>query len=85
MSSIKAHCSSLHLLLTEGFRTLSPDALVSEVSFNDERFPAVLMADWHVVHMIHHRGKLCAYLESMGIAVPPIYGTPNLNQPPPNP
>ncbi|MBI4305755.1 MAG: hypothetical protein HY678_05485 [Chloroflexi bacterium] len=76
-SSLKAHCAPLHFLLTDGFRSLSPDALVSEVSFHDERFPAILMADWHVVHVIHHRGQLCAYLEDMRVAVPPIYGTPN--------
>jgi len=66
-------CRDWHHAIMDGFRDLSDRQLVTDIDFNVERFPAVFMADWHVVNMVHHRGMLCSYLEMREIDVPRVY------------
>jgi hypothetical protein len=66
-------CTESHEVIVKGFRSLTTDELTRDVDFNSERFPAVLMADWYVVNMVHHRGMMCTYLKSLRVDVPTIY------------
>ena len=36
--------------------------------------PAVGYLNFHLKHLVHHRGQLSAYLRPMGATVPSIYG-----------
>jgi uncharacterized damage-inducible protein DinB len=54
---------------------LSPEHLAREIEFfTFGKFPAVTFLDWHISHLIHHRGQLTVYLRAMGAKVPAIYG-----------
>jgi len=54
---------------------LSEEQLARDVQFfNFGAFPGVMYLDWHISHLIHHRGQLTAYLRAMGAKVPPVYG-----------
>jgi hypothetical protein len=66
-------CTESHELIVKGFRGLTIDELIRDVDFNSERFPAVLMADWYVVNMVHYRGIMCACLGSLRVNVPNVY------------
>ena len=66
-------CTEWHEVIVNGFRSLTTDELTRDVDFNSERFPTVLMADWYVVNMVHHRGMMCTYLKSLRVDVPKIY------------
>jgi uncharacterized damage-inducible protein DinB len=55
-------------------RSFSPDELIAEVFFNNERFPAVYMADWHIVHLVHHRAMASSVLPRHGLKNPCFYG-----------
>lgn len=72
-SALIRKCSDWHQTIVDGFRSLTDERLVTIVEFNDERFPAVFMADWHVVNMVHYRGMMCSYLQILGTKVPRIY------------
>lgn len=37
-------------------------------------YPAVIYLQFMLLHTVHHRGQLCAYLRPMGAKVPNIYG-----------
>jgi hypothetical protein len=50
------------------------EELVAEVEFNDERFPAVYMADWHVVHLVHCRAMAVSALLMQGFKARSFYG-----------
>jgi hypothetical protein len=50
------------------------EELVAEVEFNNERFPAVYMGDWHVVHMIHCRAMAVSVLLMQGFRPRSFYG-----------
>ena len=64
-----------HSEVTENLlRSFSPDELIAEVFFNNERFPAVYMADWHVVHFVHHRAVASSVLLRHGLKAPCFYG-----------
>jgi hypothetical protein len=58
----------------ELLRGFAPEELVAEVEFNDERFPAVYMADWHIVHLVHHRAKIVGGLIQHGFKGRSFYG-----------
>jgi uncharacterized damage-inducible protein DinB len=57
-------------------RSFSPDELIAEVLFNNERFPAVYMADWHIVHLVHHRAMACSVLLRHALKTPCFYAQP---------
>lgn len=42
--------------------------------FGIYNFPAAMYLQFMLLHTVHHRGQLCAYLRSMGAKVPNIYG-----------
>jgi uncharacterized damage-inducible protein DinB len=54
--------------------SFSMDELVKEVDFNDERFPAVYMIDWHIVYLVHHRAIAVSTLVRHGLNPPSLYG-----------
>jgi uncharacterized damage-inducible protein DinB len=54
---------------------LSPEFWATPLScFGIYNFPAVMYLQFMLVHTVHHRGQLCAYLRPMGSKVPNIYG-----------
>jgi uncharacterized damage-inducible protein DinB len=57
-------------------RALSLDGakLAQVVDFFGMKMPAVNYLLFALVHMVHHRGQLSAYLRPMGGKVPSIYG-----------
>jgi len=55
-------------------RSFSTDELIAQVIFNNERFPAVYMADWYVVHLVHHRAMASSVLLTHGLKSPRFYG-----------
>lgn len=60
---------------TATVKKLTPEQLAKDIQFfNFGSFPAVMFFDWHISHMIHHRGQLTTYLRVMGAKVPAIYG-----------
>jgi len=59
----------------ETVRKLSPDAWARELDFfGIYKLPSVMYLQFMLLHTVHHRGQLCAYLRSMGSKVPNIYG-----------
>lgn len=70
LDACRCHANETEELL----RSCAPEELIAEVEFNNERFPAVYMADWHIVHMIHHRAKVAGTLEKYGLKTPTFYG-----------
>ena len=54
--------------------TLTPEQLAKSVNFFVFDHPAVTFLQWLIVHGVHHRGQLSAYLRPMGGKVPSIYG-----------
>ena len=56
-------------------KSLTPEQLTKEIEFfTFGSFPAVTFFDWHLSHMIHHRGQLTTYLRTMDAKVPALYG-----------
>jgi uncharacterized damage-inducible protein DinB len=53
---------------------LEGNQLSKPVSFFGMKMPAVQYMMFALVHMVHHRGQLAAYLRPMGSKVPSIYG-----------
>ena len=52
-----------------------PDQKLTEIiDFYGMKMPAVQYLMFALVHMVHHRGQLSAYLRPMGGKVPSIYG-----------
>lgn len=61
--------------LIERLAGLSDDELLRPIPFfGMVEWPAVSYLLWHIVHAVHHRGQLSAYLRPMGGRVPSIYG-----------
>jgi uncharacterized damage-inducible protein DinB len=59
----------------EKIAKLSADFWATPLScFGIYNFPAVMYLQFMLVHTVHHRGQLCAYLRPMGSKVPNIYG-----------
>jgi uncharacterized damage-inducible protein DinB len=59
----------------EKIAKLSPNFWATPLNcFGIYNFPAVLYLQFMLVHTVHHRGQLCAYLRPMGSKVPNIYG-----------
>ncbi len=57
------------------FRRLSAKKLTKTIDFFGVYRPTgIELAEWHVTHLIHHRGQLSVYLRTMGATVPSIYG-----------
>lgn len=55
--------------------SLSGEQLAKPISFFDiYNHPAVVYLQFLIVHSVHHRGQLAAYLRPMGAKVPSIYG-----------
>jgi uncharacterized damage-inducible protein DinB len=68
-------CQKLNQQVTSMAANASPDALTKDITFGDfGTFPAVAFLDWHISHLIHHRGQLSVYLRMMGAKVPATYG-----------
>ena len=68
-------CQKLNQQVAKTAADVSPDALTKDVPFGDfGTFPAVSYLDWHISHLIHHRGQLSVYLRMMGAKVPATYG-----------
>lgn len=68
-------CTALNEQLIKTTQALTGEQLAKPVAFFDfGTFPAITFLDWHVSHMIHHRGQLTVYLRMMGAKVPAIYG-----------
>lgn len=64
----------LEQIVTE-LKRFTPEQLAEPVKFMDMGpYPAVTYANWHLVHLIHHRGQLSVYLRLAGQQVPSIYG-----------
>jgi uncharacterized damage-inducible protein DinB len=54
---------------------LSPEFWATPLDFfGIYNLPAAMYLQFMLVHTVHHRGQLCAYLRSMGGKVPNIYG-----------
>lgn len=53
---------------------LTPEQLAEPLEFYVWKSPRVEFLQWAIVHSVHHRGQLSAYLRSMGGKVPSIYG-----------
>jgi uncharacterized damage-inducible protein DinB len=53
---------------------LPDEKLTQTVDFFGMKMPAVQVMLFALVHMVHHRGQLSAYLRPMGGKVPAIYG-----------
>jgi uncharacterized damage-inducible protein DinB len=70
LDACRSHSEATENLL----RSFSPHELIAEVSFSNERFPAVYMADWYVVHLVHHRAKASSALLRHGLKTPCFYG-----------
>jgi len=70
LDACRGHSEAAENLL----RSFSPDELIAEVFFNNERFPAVYMADWHIVHLVHHRAMASSALLRHGVRTPCFYG-----------
>lgn len=61
--------------LMERLTTLSDDELLRTIPFfGMGEWPAVSYLLFQLVHAVHHRGQLSAYLRPMGGKVPSIYG-----------
>lgn len=61
--------------LLDRLEKLPPEKLSQELSFFDIlNLPAVAYLQLHILHTVHHRGQLAAYLRPMGGKVPDIYG-----------
>jgi uncharacterized damage-inducible protein DinB len=74
-SELIASCERLNKDLIQSVKALTPDLLTREIPFASfGTFPAVTFIDWHLSHMIHHRGQLTVYLRTMGAKVPAVYG-----------
>jgi uncharacterized damage-inducible protein DinB len=55
-------------------RGLSPEALVEEVPMLRWHAPRARHLSFLLLHSVHHRGQLSAYLRAMGAFVPGVYG-----------
>lgn len=55
-------------------KALSGEQLAQTVDFYGMKMPAVTYLQFMIVHTVHHRGQLSAYLRPMGAKVPSIYG-----------
>ena len=53
---------------------LSGEQLAKDLTFAVWTQPAVGYLNFHLKHLVHHRGQLSAYLRPMGATVPSIYG-----------
>lgn len=59
----------------EKVSTLSPEFWATPLDFfGIYNLPAAMYLQFMLLHTVHHRGQLCAYLRSMGGKVPNIYG-----------
>lgn len=68
-------CRKMSREMAEKAASLSAETLAKEIPFgNFGTYPAVAYLDWHLNHLIHHRGQLTVYLRTMGAKVPAIYG-----------
>jgi uncharacterized damage-inducible protein DinB len=56
-------------------KAMSPEALANVVDFlGMVQMPAGFYLNFAMVHSVHHRGQLSAYLRAVGATVPSIYG-----------
>lgn len=53
---------------------MDPHKLTEIIDFYGMKMPAIQYVLFALVHMVHHRGQLAAYLRPMGGKVPSIYG-----------
>ena len=59
----------------EALTKMSPESLLKSINFAGRfDYPAIQYVQFGMVHTIHHRGQLSAYLRPMGAKVPAIYG-----------
>ena len=59
----------------EQVEQLTPAQLLHEIPFHSMTYPALKYLEIMLVHSVHHRGQLSAYLRPMGAKVPAIYGS----------
>ncbi len=70
-----AACDALHKSFVKSAAGYSGAILARDIEFfTFGSFPAVSFIDWHISHLIHHRGQLTMFLRVMGAKVPAIYG-----------
>ena len=55
-------------------KAMPADNLSNVINFFGMQHPAVMYLSFMLLHSIHHRGQLSAYLRPMGAKVPSIYG-----------
>jgi uncharacterized damage-inducible protein DinB len=68
-------CNRMHEEFLGQAKGFSADKLAKEITFYSfGAVPAAMFLDWHLRHLIHHRGQLTVYLRTMGAKVPQIYG-----------
>lgn len=61
--------------LMEKIKQLPVESLATPVSFFGLfNYPAIQYLNFMIVHTVHHRGQISAYLRAMGGKVPSIYG-----------
>ena len=54
---------------------LTPEFWATPLNFFEiYNLPAAMYLQFMLLHTVHHRGQLCAYLRPMGAKVPNIYG-----------
>lgn len=58
----------------DGLASLTPEQLAEPLTMFVWTLPRVTFLQWLIVHSVHHRGQLSAYLRPMGAKVPSIYG-----------
>ncbi|HXG90130.1 MAG TPA: DinB family protein [Vicinamibacterales bacterium] len=58
----------------ERVMALDGNKLTQIIEFHGMKMPAAQILLFTLVHMVHHRGQLAAYLRPMGAKVPSIYG-----------
>ncbi len=60
--------------LLEKAKALPAEKFAEVLDFYGMKFPAAVYVNFCMIHSIHHRGQLSAYLRAMGEKVPSIYG-----------
>lgn len=73
-AELLAECRDLSTRTKALLDSFEPHELVRDVDFNNERFPAIYMVDWHIVHLVHHRAKVVSTLLAHGMTPRVFYG-----------
>lgn len=68
-------CEGLHKTFVKALAKMTPEQLAAKHDFlGMGMFPAIVLLNFHMRHLIHHRGQMQMMLRMMGACCPAVYG-----------